>query len=107
MQKKINEKGKKKEKKEKEKEKEKKEEETCIMCGWTFLKELSIEEKNRHVNLCIEGKGEENIKELISTYKELENFKNNQEDQNNENNNNEENFEEDNKEEGDDNKNDD
>ena len=103
--KKINEKGKKKE--EKEKEKEKKEEETCFVCGWKFLKELSIEEKNRHINLCIEGKGEENIKELISTYKELENFKNNQEEQINENNNNEENFEEDNKEEGDDNKNDD
>ena len=59
----------------------------CFICGWKFLKELSFEEKNRHINLCIEGKGEENKNELISTYKELENLKNNPEDDNNQNNN--------------------
>ena len=48
----------------------------CFICGWKFIKELSIQEKNTHINLCLEGKGEENKKELISTYKELENLKN-------------------------------
>lgn len=47
----------------------------CFICGWKFLKGMSYEEKNTHINLCIEGKGEENKKELISTYKELENFR--------------------------------
>lgn len=71
----------------KEKDEEKKEEK-CFICGWTFLKELSFEEINRHINLCLEGKGEENKKELISTYKELENLaKNQNQEQNNENNN--------------------
>ena len=62
----------------------------CVICGWKFLREMSFEEKNRHINLCIEGKGEENKKELISTYKELENFKNADHAENNQNNNNEE-----------------
>ena len=52
---------------------------------------MSFEEKNRHINLCIEGKGEENKKELISTYKELENFKNADHAENNQNNNEERN----------------
>ena len=59
----------------------------CVICGWKFLKEMSFEEKNRHINLCIEGKGEENKKELISTYKELENLKNVDNAENNQNNN--------------------
>ena len=57
---------------------------------------MSIEEKNRHINFCIEGKGEENKKELISTYKELENLRNNENRENNNDNeevNNEENDE--------------
>ena len=68
----------------------------CFICGWIFLKEMSIEEKNRHINFCIEGKGEENKKELISTYKELENLRNNENRENNNDNeevNNEENDE--------------
>ena len=63
----------------------------CVICGWKFLSELSLEEKNRHINLCIEGKGEENKKELISTYKELENLRNNERAENNQNNNEERN----------------
>ena len=27
----------------------------CFICGWIFLKEMSFEEKNRHINFCIEG----------------------------------------------------
>jgi len=56
---------------------------TCFLCGWNFLKGMTFEEKNHHINLCIEGKGEENKKEIISTYKEIENIANtdkNQED---------------------------
>jgi hypothetical protein len=58
----------------------------CFICGWKFLKEMSIEEKNRHINMCLEGKGEENKKELISTYKELDNLRNNENRENNQNN---------------------
>ncbi len=57
---------------------------------------MSFEEKNRHINFCIEGKGEENKNELISTYKELENLRNNENRENNNDNeevNNEENDE--------------
>ena len=63
----------------------------CILCNWEFLKGMSLHEKNTHINLCMEGKGEENKKELISTYEEIENLrKQNQEGQNNNNANNEE-----------------
>ena len=56
----------------------------CFLCGWEFLKGMSFQEKNTHINLCIEGKGEQNKKELISTYAEIENLqKNNQEGDNN------------------------
>ena len=89
------------EKKEKEKEKEKEEEQNqdcelnCWMCGWEFLKGMSIQEKNTHINLCLEGKGEENKKELISTYTEIENLQRLNEENSNvnndENNNNNEN----------------
>ena len=47
----------------------------CFICGWEFLKGMSIQEKNTHINFCAEGKGEENKKELISTYKEIDNLK--------------------------------
>ena len=47
----------------------------CFLCGWEFLKGMSLQEKNTHINLCAEGKGEENKKELISTYTEIENLK--------------------------------
>ena len=81
------------EQKNEEKEKEKEEEEDtlfeCFICGWKFLKEMSFEEKKGHINLCIEGKGEKNKKEIISTYKELENLRNNEERQNNNDNNDE------------------
>jgi len=46
----------------------------CFLCGWEFLKGMSLQEKNTHINLCAEGKGEENKKELISTYNEIENL---------------------------------
>ena len=67
----------------KEKEEQKKEEiaeskndeiSNCFLCGWEFLKGMSLQEKNTHINLCAEGKGEENKKELISTYTEIENL---------------------------------
>ena len=76
---------------EKEKEKEKEEDTLieCFICGWKFLKEMSFEEKRGHINLCIEGKGEKNKKEIISTYKELENLRHNEERQNNDDNNDE------------------
>ena len=72
-----------------EKVNEKKEEDyltQCFICGWDFLKEMSFEEKNRHINLCLEGKGEENKKEIISTYKEIENLRKGEEEQDNNNN---------------------
>ena len=51
--------------------------ESCFNCGWQFLKGMSVQEKNTHINLCFEGKGEDNKKELISTYTELENLQKN------------------------------
>ena len=47
---------------------------SCFLCGWEFLKGMSIQEKNTHINLCAEGNGEQNKKELISTYAEIENL---------------------------------
>lgn len=47
---------------------------SCFLCGWEFLKGMSIQEKNTHINLCAEGNGEQNKKELISTYTEIENL---------------------------------
>ena len=85
-------------KKEKEEEKEEQNQDcelNCWMCGWEFLKGMSIQEKNTHINLCLEGKGEENKKELISTYTEIENLQRLNEENSNvnndENNNNNEN----------------
>ena len=72
------------------KEEEEKEEDAlveCFICGWTFLKQMDLQEKNTHINMCLEGKGEENKNEIISTYKEIENLKNRDEQQNNNNNN--------------------
>ena len=72
------------------KEEEEREEDTlveCFICGWKFLKQMDLQEKNTHINMCLEGKGEENKKEIISTYKEIENLKNRDEQQNNNNNN--------------------
>ena len=65
--------------------------EECLICGWKFFKELTFEEKNGHINACIEGNGEKNKKELISTYKELEIFRESEENQNNNNDNDERN----------------
>ena len=76
------------------KQKEEKEEikgddlEECLICGWKFFKELSFKEKNSHINACIEGNGEKNKKELISTYREVELLRMNEEAQNNDDNNN-------------------
>ena len=63
---------KKEEKKEESEEQNKDEILNCFVCGWEFLKGMSFQEKNTHINLCIEGKGEQNKKELISTYAEIE-----------------------------------
>ena len=72
------------EKKEENEEQNKNELLKCFICNWEFMKGMSFQEKNTHINLCIEGKGEENKKELISTYKEIENLqKNNGEEDNN------------------------
>ena len=66
----------------------------CFLCGWEFLKGMSLQEKNTHINLCAEGKGEENKKELISTYNEIENLqKQNGREENNNNHVNEPNIE--------------
>ena len=77
--------------------------EECLICGWKFFKELSFEEKNGHINACIEGNGEKNKKELISTYKELEIFRESEENQNNNNDNDERNDKNEEKKEGDNN----
>lgn len=47
----------------------------CIICQWKFLPEMSLEEKSNHIDLCLQGKGEENKKGIISTYNEIEVFK--------------------------------
>ena len=75
-------------KEEKKEEKEQSQDDilNCFICGWQFLKNMSIQEKNTHINLCAEGKGEQNKKELISTYTEIENLqKQNVENENNNN----------------------
>ena len=77
--------------------------EECLICGWKFFKELTFEEKNGHINACIEGNGEKNKKELISTYKELEIFRESEENQNNNNDNDERNDKNEEKKEGDNN----
>ena len=90
-------------KEEPKKEEKKKEEEIlseCFICGWQFLKEMNLQEKNTHINLCIEGKGEENKKEIISTYKEIENLKGNDNNEEEQNNNNEREANENNEENG-------
>ena len=79
-------------KEEKNEEKEQSQDDilNCFICGWQFLKDMSIQEKNTHINLCAEGKGEQNKKELISTYTEIENLqKQNGEKENHNANNNE------------------
>ena len=77
--------------------------EECLICGWKFFKELTFEEKNGHINACIEGNGEKNKKELISTYKELEIFRESEENQNNNNDKDERNDKNEEKKEGDNN----
>jgi len=64
---------------------------SCFLCGWEFLKGMSIQEKNTHINLCAEGNGEQNKKELISTYTEIENLQKLNEPIENNNNNKDEN----------------
>ena len=64
---------------------------SCFLCGWEFLKGMSIQEKNTHINLCAEGNGEQNKKELISTYTEIENLQKLNEPLENNNNNKDEN----------------
>ena len=61
---------------------------SCFICEWKFLKGMSLEEKNTHINLCAEGKGEQNKKELISTYSEIEKLQNQNERNDGGNNNN-------------------
>ena len=60
----------------KKEESDKEEIVSCFICEWKFLKGMSLEEKNTHINLCAEGKGEQNKKELISTYSEIEKLQN-------------------------------
>ena len=48
----------------------------CIICSWVFPKLMTEREKNNHINLCLEGKGEEHKKEYtasLSTAKYLNN----------------------------------
>lgn len=40
---------------------------TCIICSWLFPKEMTESEKNTHVNLCLEGKGEKHKTEYIES----------------------------------------
>ena len=72
----------------KKEESDKEEIVNCFICEWKFLKGMSLEEKNTHINLCAEGKGEQNKKELISTYSEIEKLQNQNERNENGNNNN-------------------
>ena len=72
----------------KKEESDKEEIVNCFICEWKFLKGMSLEEKNTHINLCAEGKGEQNKKELISTYSEIEKLQNQNERNDGGNNNN-------------------
>lgn len=78
---KVKEKNKKDKEEEEEKSKKGEEEELigeCFLCGWIFLKEMTLTERNKHIEMCLSGKGEENKKEFIDTYNYLEKIKNNE-----------------------------
>lgn len=47
----------------------------CFICEWVFLPEMTVQERNTHINMCMMGKGEENKRETIETYNQLEVFK--------------------------------
>ena len=87
----------------KKEESDKEEIVSCFICEWKFLKGMSLEEKNTHINLCAEGKGEQNKKELISTYSEIEKLQNQNERNEIGNNNDNDNANDENKEEDDNN----
>ena len=72
--------------KKEEKEEEKKEDiPSCYLCGWVFFEGMLYEEKIKHIYACVEGKGEENKKELISTYALIGKLQNQDEGNNNDN----------------------
>ena len=34
----------------------------CMICSWEFPNEMTVKEKNTHVNYCVDGRGEEHRK---------------------------------------------
>ena len=46
--------------------------EKCPICNFTFFENMDLNEKNEHINACLDGHGEENIEQLKKTYEILE-----------------------------------
>ena len=46
--------------------------EKCLICNFTFFENMDLNEKNEHINACLDGHGEENIEQLKKTYEILE-----------------------------------
>ena len=46
--------------------------EKCPMCNFVFFENMDLNEKNEHINACLDGHGEENIEQLKKTYEILE-----------------------------------
>lgn len=50
--------------------------EKCPICNFTFFENMDLNEKNEHINACLDGHGEENIEQLKKTYEMLEYYTN-------------------------------
>ena len=44
----------------------------CFVCRWVYPKDISIKDINVHLNLCLEGKGEEHKTKYYQTKKPKE-----------------------------------
>ncbi len=54
----------------------------CILCSWRYPNEMDFKDKNEHINLCMDGKGEQHKKAWASSQR-LINIAINQEDEKN------------------------
>ena len=41
----------------------------CLICDWEYPKEMSIDEKNAHINFCLEGEGNKHRSNFLSSMK--------------------------------------
>jgi len=48
---------------------------TCLMCGWTFPHSFGGEEKNVHINRCMEGNGDEDKKHWMRCLGNIKQYK--------------------------------